>query len=132
MKPYPVAKNEKRRLQALYDYDILDTLSEKEYDSITKIAAQICNVPVSLITFLDKDRQWFKSHLGTEVNETSRELAFCNYTILDPDKVMVVTDLRVDERFLQNELVTGDTKIVFYAGAPLVTPDGYVLGLFAY
>ena len=95
MKSYPIAKNEKRRLQVLYDYDILDTLSEKEYDSITKIAAQICNVPVSLITFLDKDRQWFKSHLGTEVNETSRELAFCNYTVLDPDKVMVVTYLRV-------------------------------------
>ncbi|MDB5280643.1 MAG: histidine kinase [Ferruginibacter sp.] len=128
MQLYPLPKNEKQRLQALYDYGILDTLSEKEYDSITKIAAQICNVPASLITFLDKDRQWFKSHLGISIKETPRELSFCNYTIIDPDKVLVVPDLRVDERFYQNPLVTGEPNAVFYAGAPLITPDGFVLG----
>jgi len=128
MDPYPIPKYEKQRLQALYDYDILDTISEVEYDCITKIASQICDVPASLITFLDKDRQWFKSHLGTEMSETPRALSFCNYTIIDPENVLVVEDMRIDERFSKNPLVTGETNAVFYAGAPLVTPDGYVLG----
>jgi signal transduction histidine kinase len=128
MDSYPIPKNEKERLQALYDYDILDTISEMEYDCITKIASQICNVPASLITFLDRDRQWFKSHLGVDISETPRALSFCNYTIIDPDNVLVVPDMRVDDRFSQNPLVTGEPNAVFYAGAPLVTPDGYVLG----
>jgi signal transduction histidine kinase len=128
MGSYPVPKNEKERLQSLYDYDILDTISEIEYDSITKIASQICNVPASLITFLDKDRQWFKSHLGTEMTETDRALSFCNYTIIDPYNVLVVPDMRVDDRFSRNPLVTGEPNAIFYAGAPLVTPEGYVLG----
>jgi signal transduction histidine kinase len=128
MLSYPVPENEQQRLQALYDYAILDTLSEKEYDCITKIAAQICGVPASLITFLDKDRQWFKSHLGIDIKETPREISFCNYTIMDPDNVMVVPDLRADERYQANPLVTDAPNAVFYAGAPLVTPDGFVLG----
>jgi signal transduction histidine kinase len=128
MAPYPIPKNEKQRLQALYNYDILDTISEAEYDCITEIASQICNVPGSLITFLDKDRQWFKSHLGTDMKETPRAFSFCNYTIIDPENVLVVPDMRVDERFSKNPLVTGEPNAVFYAGAPLVTPEGYVLG----
>jgi signal transduction histidine kinase len=128
MDPYPIPKYEKQRLQALYDYDILDTISEVEYDCITKIASQICNVPASLITFLDKDRQWFKSHLGTDMRETPRAFSFCNYTIIDPDNVLVVPDMRIDDRFSKNPLVTGEPNAVFYAGAPLVTPDGFVLG----
>ena len=125
---YPVPQDENKRLQALYDYEILDTISEKEYDCITKIATQICNVPASLITFLDKDRQWFKSHLGVDIRETPRAISFCNYTIADPDHVLVVPDMRIDDRFSQNPMVTGQPNAVFYAGAPLVTPDGYVLG----
>ncbi len=128
MKSYPTPSNELARLQCLYDYEILDTLCEEEYDAITKIAAQICNVPASLITFLDKDRQWFKSHLGVDLQETPRELSFCNYTIIDPDNVLVISDLRLDDRFCANPLVMNDPKAVFYAGAPLVTNDGYVLG----
>ena len=128
MPHYPLPINEKKRLQALYDYAILDTVSEKEYDAITKIAAQICNVPASLITFLDKDRQWFKSNLGIDIKQTPRELSFCNYTIMDPNRVLVVPDLRADERFYQNPLVTDAPNAVFYAGAPLITPSGYVLG----
>lgn len=122
------ALDEKRRLKALYSYDILDTIPEKEYDSITKIAAQICNVPVSLITFLDRDRQWFKSHNGIEINQTPREFAFCNHTILEPLNVLAVPDLRIDDRFSRNPLVTGTPHAVFYAGASLVTPDGNALG----
>ncbi len=128
MPHYPLPINEKKRLQALYDYAILDTVSEKEYDAITKIAAQICNVPASLITFLDKDRQWFKSNLGIEIKQTPRALSFCNYTIMDPNRVLVVPDLRADDRFYQNPLVTDKPHAVFYAGAPLITPSGYVLG----
>ncbi|MEO8766718.1 MAG: GAF domain-containing sensor histidine kinase [Ginsengibacter sp.] len=126
--PMSGSATEKRRLKALYEYKILDTISEKEYDSITKIAAQICNVPVSLITFLDKDRQWFKSHQGFVITETPREWSFCNFTILDPQNVLVVPDMRVDERFSDNPLVKGEPHAVFYAGAPLVTPDGQALG----
>ncbi len=128
MSTYPIPKNEQQRLKELYDYEVLDTISEVEYDSITKIAAQICQVPASLITFLDKDRQWFKSHLGIDINETPRAFSFCNYTIMEPDKVTVVPDLREDERFAANPLVTHQPNAVFYAGAPLVTPAGYVLG----
>ncbi len=128
MTHYPVPENENRRLNAVYEYAILDTICEEEYDGITKIAARICNVPASLITFLDKDRQWFKSHLGVDINETPREFSFCNYTILDPANVLIVPDLRTDSRFSENPLVTQDPHAVFYAGAPLVTPDGYALG----
>ena len=125
---YPLPKNEKQRLQSLYDYHILDTIPEKEYDAITKIAAQICNVPASLITLLDKDRQWFKSNFGIEIKETPRAISFCNYTILDPENILVIPDLRNDARFSKNPLVTGEPHAVFYAGAPLITPEGCVLG----
>lgn len=128
MRPYPVPANEKQRLKALHDYDILDTITEKEYDAITKIAAEICNVPASMMTLIDDKRQWFKSRFGFPVEETPRELAFCNYTIMDASRVLVVPDMREDERFSANPLVSGDPHAVFYAGAPLVTPDGFVLG----
>jgi signal transduction histidine kinase len=125
---YPVPQNEKRRLRALYDYQILDTIPEKEYDFITRMAAQICNTPASLMTLLSEDRQWFKSTFGYQITETPRAISFCNYSILDPDHVTVVPDMRVDERFAANPLVTQDPYAVFYAGAPLVTPDGFALG----
>ena len=115
-------------MQSLYEYHILDTIPEKEYDMITKIAAQICNVPASLITLLDRDRQWFKSSFGFKIQETPRAISFCNYSILDPKNVLVIPDLRIDERFSANPLVTGEPHAVFYAGAPLITPEGAVLG----
>jgi len=127
-KLFPVALNEKARLKALYQYDLLDSSPEKEYDFITKMAAQICNTQASLITLLDEKRQYVKSGFGFEIKETPRELSFCNYTILDPDNVNVVPDLRLDDRYNSNPLVTGDPHAVFYAGAPLVTPEGFVLG----
>src|ERR1700712_2527234 len=128
MSTYTIEYHEAKRLNALYDYEILDTISEEEYDNFTKMAARICNTEASLITFLDKDRQWFKSHLGVEIKETPRVLSFCNYTIEDPENVLVVPDMRLDARFSSNPLVTGSPNAVFYAGAPLVTPDGYALG----
>ncbi len=128
MNAYTIKYNEAARLNALYSYEILDTIPEAEYDNFTRIAAKICNTEASLITFLDKDRQWFKSHLGVDIQETPRTLSFCNYTILDSTNVLVVPDMREDERFSSNPLVTGSPNAVFYAGAPLVTPDGFALG----
>lgn len=125
---FPIPANEKSRLKALYQYELLDSLSEKEYDFITRMASQICNTQASLITLLDEKRQYVKSCFGFEIRETPRELSFCNYTILDAENINVVPDLRLDERYNSNPLVTGAPHAVFYAGAPLVTPQGFVLG----
>jgi len=120
--------NEEERLKKLASYEVLDTLPEQAFDDITRIASQICGTPVSLITLLDDKRQWFKSHRGLDVTETPREVAFCSYTILDPDSILVVKDATKDKRFGNNPLVVDDPHVIFYAGAPLITSDGYALG----
>ncbi|MFB9296860.1 ATP-binding protein [Persicitalea jodogahamensis] len=120
--------DERKRIDALKKYNILDSLPEADYDAITQLASYICQTPVALISFVDEKRQWFKSHHGFDKIETSREVAFCAYNILDPSTPLVVEDARVDERFANNPLVTGDPHIVFYAGVPLVNTDGYALG----
>lgn len=127
-KPFLTARNERSRLKALYEYDLLHTLNEEEYDSITKIAAEIFDVPVSFIALLDKTQQWNKSVYGIDIKVMPREIAFCNHTILNPDDVLVVPDLRKDERFCNNPLVTNEPNVVFYAGVPLTTSKGHVLG----
>ncbi len=105
----------------------MDTPSEAEFDDIARIAAQICGVPIALVTLLDETRQWFKARIGVDVEETPRAIAFCNYTIEQQD-VMEVPDATGDTRFLDNPLVTGENHLRFYAGAPLRTPDGHMLG----
>ena len=119
---------ELERLKDLESYSILDSLPEDDYDNITSIAAEICGTPVSLITFVDAQRQWFKSHYGTEVQETPRELAFCTHTFANPQDILIVKDLRKDTRFHDNPLVTGEPFVVFYAGVPLVSENGRPLG----
>ncbi|MDQ3536523.1 MAG: ATP-binding protein [Bacteroidota bacterium] len=121
-------KNEEERLQILELYNILDTLPEKDFDDITKIASELCQTPISLVTIIDSDRQWFKSHHGLMVTETPRDYAFCAHAILDPDEVFVVTNSHEDERFAENPLVTHDPRVIFYAGVPLVNPEGFPLG----
>lgn len=119
---------ESDRLKALKSYQILDSLPEIEYDDLTKIASQICNVPITLISLIDHDRQWFKSKVGLNADETSREISFCGHAILDPLKPLIVEDASKDIRFIDNPLVTGAPNIAFYAGIPLVDHDGFELG----
>lgn len=120
-------QDEKKRIKVLHDYGILDSLNEPEFDRLTKLASLICETPISLISLIDENRQWFKSKVGLEVNETARELAFCQYAISQKGK-FEVRDATEDQRFKNNLLVTGEPNIRFYSGYPLIDPDGYALG----
>ena len=119
--------SEVERLSALSSYNVLDTLPEKEYDAITRLASYICQVPIALISLIDAERQWFKSKIGLDAIETPRADAFCNYTILD-NEILEVTDALANDTFKNNVLVTGSPDIRFYAGAPLIDPEGHRLG----
>ena len=121
-------KNEDERIKLLESYSILDTLPEIDYDNLTAIAAEICGTPISLISFVDKERQWFKSHHGLNVSETPRDYSFCAYAINDPDNVFIIDDSRKDVRFYDNPIVSGDPNVIFYAGVPLINENGLPLG----
>ncbi|RDV15710.1 ATPase [Pontibacter diazotrophicus] len=120
-------KLEVERLRALKAFNILDTPAEKEFDDITALAAHICDTPISLITLVTEERQWFKSKVGTEVCELPRSVSFCQHTILQ-NNILEIEDTLEDERFRQNILVTSPPYIRFYAGAQLLTDNGYNLG----
>lgn len=128
MKTPDIPTNESERLTTLDEYHILDTLPAKEFDDITKIASQICQTPISLISLVDKRRQWFKSHHGLSVSETPRDVAFCAHAINNKDEILIVPDSRNDTRFFDNPLVTDEPKVIFYTGVPLVAPNGCALG----
>ncbi len=124
----PLPPNEAERLAALRHYDVLDTAPEEAFDDLTLIAAQICQVPMAMVSLIDENRQWFKSRFGIEVTESPRDGGFCSNAILHADEVLEVRDAMADPRFAEHPLVTAAPHIRFYAGAPLVTPDGHALG----
>ncbi len=118
---------EGERLAALSRYNVLDTPSEKDFDDLAVLASRICGAPMALMSLVDADRQWFKARVGVEITQTPRELAFCEHALSRTDP-LIVPDAAADERFSTNPLVTGPPHIRFYAGAPLITPDGHALG----
>lgn len=119
--------DEPSRIAALERYEILDTPAEAAFDRITSLVRKLLGVPISAVSLIDRDRQWFKSHPGLDESETPRGIAFCDHAIRSRDP-LVVPDASRDARFRDNPLVTGDPNIASYAGVPLETPDGYNIG----
>ncbi|MEM1444879.1 MAG: GAF domain-containing protein [Planctomycetota bacterium] len=128
MIPAPLPDNEQARLAALRSYELLDSRAERAFDDLVHLTAESYGVPMALISLMDADRQWFKAKCGLDACQTDRDLAFCAHAILKPSHLLVIPDARDDPRFSGNPLVTGPPHIRFYAGCPLVDPDGYAIG----
>ncbi|MCO5951048.1 GAF domain-containing sensor histidine kinase [Mucilaginibacter flavidus] len=122
-----IPENESVRLSALHEIGLLDSPQEAEFDEIVKFASMLCNTPISLISLVDSDRQWFKARIGLDVDETNRDVSFCSHAILQ-DQLFEIRDTILDNRFADNPLVVDDPSIRFYAGMPLVTSGGDRLG----
>jgi GAF domain-containing protein len=123
----PSPKSESARLAALDRYAILDTEPEQTFDDIVILAAHVCDAPMAMLSLVDENRQWFKSRVGVQVRETSRDASICAYAIQQND-LFIVPDTLQDTRFQHNPLVVNEPRIRFYAGAPLVNEEGYALG----
>jgi two-component system, sensor histidine kinase len=122
-----ISLEEVLRISDLHELDILDTPAEQDYDDLVELASMICGCPMSLISLIDNDRQWFKSKKGVDDNQTSRDISFCSHAIKQ-DEVFVVENTLADDRFKNNPFVTGEIQVRFYAGAPIYSPQGYKMG----
>ncbi len=127
MKVPDIPANEAARLEALNSYEVMDTPAEAAFDDLTELASFITGTPISLVSLVDGKRQWFKSRVGLDATETPRDVSFCGHVVAS-SKALVVNDAHQDERFADNPLVTGPPHVRFYAGIPLTTSDGHVLG----
>lgn len=123
----PIPPNEFGRLAALREYYILDTAAEQAFEDITALAAFVCDVPIAIISLVDEARQWFKSRIGINEQQTPRDIAFCAYAIMRPEP-LIVHDACADARFENSKLVTEEPRIRFYAGFPLISHTGFGLG----
>ena len=123
----PLPENEEERLKALHEIEIMDTEADEAFDDLTRLAGYICETPIALITFIDSERQWFKSPSDFPVSETPRDISFCAHAILQSEP-FIIPDALDDERFKNNPFVTSEPNIRFYAGAPLTTEKGFELG----
>lgn len=128
---FPIPDNEDQRLAALRSYAILDSAPEMDFDALTRVAAHALHVPIAVVGLLDADRLWIKSHFGMDIPQLDRKIAFCAHSIMTPDEILVVENLKEDERFRDNPLVTEEPHLRFYAGAPLVDAQNHVLGTLA-
>ncbi|MGB5267671.1 MAG: GAF domain-containing protein, partial [Polyangiales bacterium] len=127
MKAPRIPENEAERLRALESYRVMDTPPESSFDDLTTLVARILDGPIALVSLVDADRQWFKSRYGLDAPETPRDISFCGHVVAEQE-LLVVPDAFEDSRFHDNPLVTGDPRVRFYAGVPLMTPDGHILG----
>ena len=127
MIPAPLPENESERLEALQRYEVLDTESEQKFDDLTLLAKHICDAPIALISFVDAERQWFKSRIGLTTSQTPRAVSFCGHAILEED-VMVVPDAAADERFADNPMVTGEPRHSLLRRRSAADLDGHALG----
>jgi PAS domain S-box-containing protein len=123
-----LSPDEALRLTLLHRYEVMDTPAEQAFDDLTTLAATLCDTPMAFISLLDEGRQWFKSKIGIEDTETPREVSFCAHSLYKPGEMLLVPDAKADPRFVNSPLVTGSMGVRFYAGSPLVTPEGAVLG----
>jgi signal transduction histidine kinase len=128
MKKPSIPKRELERIASLKSYLVLDTKAEEEIDDLTQLASEICETPISLVSLIDDERQWFKSKVGLEANQTSRDYAFCAHAINKTDEIFIVEDARKDERFFDNPLVTSGPNVIFYAGVVLKSDVDLPLG----
>src|SRR3989441_7212672 len=127
MRAAPIPDNEAARLETLRQYQVLDTESEEAFDDLTRLAAYVCQTPAALISLVDANRQWFKARVGIQARETPRNISFCGHAVMHKG-CFIIEDALFDERFADNPLVINEPFVRFYAGMPLLSPEGFAIG----